>query len=752
MIKTVELKNWKSHKDTELGFEKGVNGLIGSMGSGKSSVLEGVVFALFGTTPKHNSREVTLDDLIRRSPEKADKATVKIEFELYNKNYSVLREIERDKGTTKSVLKKEGDVVESPSTREVTEQVEKLLGLDFNAFTRAVYAEQNHLDLFLNMRPGDRKERVDELLDIKRFEEARKNVVKVKNTLEKEKKQEEKAVQQLDDELDEEVKEELEKDIQETSQSIEETSKIISELENKLEKKRKSLEKLKKRDKQSKKLDKRITRLETKEESLEERINEFNISKDFENPKKRIEELSKTKESLEEKREKLKQLRKEEEFVSRTIEELRKEVEILQDEAEKFEKVEELEKKIEEREKRLKSIEKKVNRFYAERKELEKSLKTVKSSEEDCPVCGKELTEEHRRELTESKDKRIKEVRQKEKELKEELDKRKQRLEKLDKRREDLLEYKSSSKKLEKKETKLEEVEEKKEDLEEEIGELSSSFSEKDLENIENRIELLQKVKEKRRLEKKLESIKQKQRDVAEKLKDLEFSEEELEETREDYSELKKKYSVEKKGLQSKKDLLDEKKKRLKSMEKQFSKKKKLEETVQRLESLLEFLNSYSNGLEKTQVSVRELFVDELNSLMDSIWSQVYPYDDYYGIRLNVEEAYRLQVLSSDNEWVNAEAEISGGERHLSALVMRLALTFTLSPSFQILMLDEPTHNMDSDTVESLAETLSKNTDLVDQMFVVTHDSSMESAITGSLYRLDKKSTETGLTEIEKLN
>jgi len=138
MIRSVELKNWKSHHETKLDFEEGVNALIGTMGSGKSSVLEAVVFGLFGTIPSLNSREVKLDDLIRRTPSPADEAVIEIEFEIQEKNYTVKRKIERDKGTSRSELRKDGELIEAPSTREVTEQVEKLLGLDFDGFTRAV--------------------------------------------------------------------------------------------------------------------------------------------------------------------------------------------------------------------------------------------------------------------------------------------------------------------------------------------------------------------------------------------------------------------------------------------------------------------------------------------------------------------------------------------------------------------------------------------------------------------------------------
>ncbi|MFB6148018.1 MAG: AAA family ATPase, partial [Candidatus Nanohaloarchaea archaeon] len=183
MIAKVELENWKSHHETELDFSTGVNALIGTMGSGKSSVLEAITFALYGTTPALKSREVTLDDVIRRSPSKAEEARVKVWLKLDGEMYTVERNIVRDKGTKRSELRKDGELIEAPSTQEVTEQVEKLLGMDFDSFTRAVYSRQNQLDVFMEMTPGERKEKVDELLKLDRFEDARKTVVKVENRL-----------------------------------------------------------------------------------------------------------------------------------------------------------------------------------------------------------------------------------------------------------------------------------------------------------------------------------------------------------------------------------------------------------------------------------------------------------------------------------------------------------------------------------------------------------------------------------------
>ena len=49
MITSLELTNWRTHSNTTLDFEKGTNVIIGVMGSGKSSIVNAITYALFGT-------------------------------------------------------------------------------------------------------------------------------------------------------------------------------------------------------------------------------------------------------------------------------------------------------------------------------------------------------------------------------------------------------------------------------------------------------------------------------------------------------------------------------------------------------------------------------------------------------------------------------------------------------------------------------------------------------------------------------
>ena len=146
MLKKVSISNWRSHATSQLDFSSGTNGLVGILGSGKSSVLDAICFGLFGTFPNLQAKKIKLDDLIMRKPSTKERAEVSIDFDADGKDYSVKRVIDRGKGTTYCELKESGIIIESPSAARVTEVVEKILKVNYDLFSQAVYSEQNALD------------------------------------------------------------------------------------------------------------------------------------------------------------------------------------------------------------------------------------------------------------------------------------------------------------------------------------------------------------------------------------------------------------------------------------------------------------------------------------------------------------------------------------------------------------------------------------------------------------------------------
>ena len=81
MIKSLELTNWRTHKNSTLTFDNGTNVIIGVMGSGKSSVVNALSYSLFGTSPALKSKQVSLIEIITNKPNPMDFARTKLIFE-----------------------------------------------------------------------------------------------------------------------------------------------------------------------------------------------------------------------------------------------------------------------------------------------------------------------------------------------------------------------------------------------------------------------------------------------------------------------------------------------------------------------------------------------------------------------------------------------------------------------------------------------------------------------------------------------
>ncbi len=199
--------------------------------------------------------------------------------------------------------------------------------------------------------------------------------------------------------------------------------------------------------------------------------------------------------------------------------------------------------------------------------------------------------------------------------------------------------------------------------------------------------------------------------------------------------------------------LSSERESRLKELEETLNKVTKEKEDVKKLENLAIQLQIFEKSLEETQIQLRQEFITLVNYSMNHLWQTLYPYQDFTGIRLNIDEGDYVLQLQSRNDWVNVEGIASGGERSIAALTLRIAFSLVLAPQLRVLILDEPTMNLDEAGVSKLAETLRERTgEFLDQIFLITHDSKLEEAITGTGYRLERDKASDGYTQVVQLN
>ncbi|MDJ0925958.1 MAG: SMC family ATPase [Acidimicrobiia bacterium] len=131
-------------------------GIVGPIGSGKSSILDAIAFALYGRTPRIGSATKTLIN------QRAADAGIVLRFAVEGEVWEAARSIRR-KGQSKHALYRYGtdELDVEPDEKllmegEVNEKIERLLGLDFPAFERSVLLAQGRFAEFLQARPADR--------------------------------------------------------------------------------------------------------------------------------------------------------------------------------------------------------------------------------------------------------------------------------------------------------------------------------------------------------------------------------------------------------------------------------------------------------------------------------------------------------------------------------------------------------------------------------------------------------------------
>lgn len=175
----LKLRNFRSYfGEHEFDFRRRtLIGIVGPIGSGKSSLLDAMAFALYGRTPRIGSATKTLIN------QRAADAAVSLRFEVEGVVWEAARSI-RLKGQSKHALYRyQTDDPDAESIEkhlmegEVNARVEQLLGLDFAAFERSVLLAQGRFAEFLQARPAERDkvlkgvfghDRIDQMKDLAR--------------------------------------------------------------------------------------------------------------------------------------------------------------------------------------------------------------------------------------------------------------------------------------------------------------------------------------------------------------------------------------------------------------------------------------------------------------------------------------------------------------------------------------------------------------------------------------------------------
>jgi len=122
--------------------------LVGGTGSGKSTIIDAITFALFGRIARIVDARLVAPMLNALSAE----ARVVFTFELAGETYTAVRVVRRTRNgaSTKEARLEKGDAVLAEGADQVGAEVERVIGLNFDRFTRVVVLPQGKFAAFLH--------------------------------------------------------------------------------------------------------------------------------------------------------------------------------------------------------------------------------------------------------------------------------------------------------------------------------------------------------------------------------------------------------------------------------------------------------------------------------------------------------------------------------------------------------------------------------------------------------------------------
>lgn len=788
IIKEIKLENIRSHSDTNIKFTPGINMITGNTGSGKSSILMSVEYALFGKIGEGKEEGKML---IRRN---TNEAAIEITLIDRETEYKIGRGLKRVNETvrnddSKNYINKNSIRIDLQNrASDINTYVSRLLKIEsdnpLKTFETITYIKQDELKNLIFETGQYKQEYIDGLLQLNKYlrvyENLREVITAIKNEVELDKKElslstdendmiktetkineNKNIIKTITDEMAQNMiilnNKEIEKKQKESEMEFERDKKIVFEKaltgiklrkdENiKLEKeKEKIYEKIEE-------LNKNIPAVEIgKKHELEEQIKTFKHETNQKNAyiKELYQEFYKLEFSYKTAENELKELTKEADTETRALQELIVKKQTFYEQLEKIvgmENKEEITGRLFELDKLIKELEKEKN------KSIEKRM---------CLLCGNTITDATH--IKEEYDNKIIRYVEQINELKNIYDNIKYSRNDIEKNIK-LIEMKieTTENNIKKINTKFSEnnVKNKKmayEQVKDEYAALSRELEDTDM-HLKNTEEELEKIENH---EKNLIEIGNYGRKAEDILKSLEYNQSEINRLEnevvnikfeenalslnenalklvaEEINKINYRITEIRKEIELRKTQLEEDKIRLEEIKIKLRKKEEISRLLNKKEGMLKMISDLREDIRSIREYVRLKFINEFRSLFKSRFEELRSDTDY---SISIDNNYNA-IITAENEEMDAKA-LSGGEKTSVAIAYRLALSSLASilgggGKNEMILMDEPTSGLDREDISALTGAITKITDLK-QIIIVTHEDSMKN-IADNVIKLKKE-------------
>lgn len=181
ILTKLKLENFKKYSSLEISFDLGLIGIIGKNGSGKSTIFEAILFALYGELKNKGDKEVVRN----ANASEKDVVSVELDFELDNSEYKIIREFRGKTLSANAKLYKNTELITS-GAKEVTTSIMNLTKMSKDAFMHTLFASQKELTSLSNSKPEDRKKMIRKLLGLEKIDFVEKELIEKSRELKRE--------------------------------------------------------------------------------------------------------------------------------------------------------------------------------------------------------------------------------------------------------------------------------------------------------------------------------------------------------------------------------------------------------------------------------------------------------------------------------------------------------------------------------------------------------------------------------------
>jgi exonuclease SbcC len=159
----LHMRNFKRYRHQDVVFREGITGILGNNGTGKSTIVDAILFCLYGI------QGTGLQYILSATAGKRDRARVRLDFSVRGEKYQLVRCLGPGKKHD-AQLHHEGRLL-AKGVSEVQQATRKVIRMGHADFRHTIFSGQQELLTLVGAKPEERKQWFREVLGIDRMKD-----------------------------------------------------------------------------------------------------------------------------------------------------------------------------------------------------------------------------------------------------------------------------------------------------------------------------------------------------------------------------------------------------------------------------------------------------------------------------------------------------------------------------------------------------------------------------------------------------